>query len=80
MPWRRAGDRAVILLDSRAGIDEVASSCVTDLGAKLVLLFAIDSEQTWSGYRILFQHWRTSGVVQAIRERLQMVGAVIPEA
>lgn len=73
--WRPA----VILLDSRAGIDEVASSCVTDLGAKLVLLFAIDSEQTWSGYRILFQHWRTSGVVQAIRERLQMVGAVIPE-
>jgi len=69
----------VILLDSRAGIDEVASSCVTDLGAYLVLLFAIDGEQTWSGYRILFRHWRTSGVVQKIRERLQMVGAMIPE-
>jgi hypothetical protein len=69
----------VILLDSRAGIDEVASSCVTDLGAYLVLLFAIDDEQTWSGYRILFRHWRTSGVVQKIRERLQMIGAMIPE-
>jgi hypothetical protein len=69
----------VILLDSRAGIDEVASSCVTDLGAYLVLLFAIDGEQPWSGYRILFRHWRTSGVVQKIRERLQMVGAMIPE-
>ena len=69
----------VILLDSRAGFDEVASSCVTDLGAYLVLLFAIDDEQTWSGYRILFRHWRTSGVVQKIRERLQLVGAMIPE-
>jgi hypothetical protein len=69
----------VILIDSRAGIDEVASACVTDLGAALVLLFAIDGEQTWSGYRILFQHWRTTNVVRNIRERLQLVGAVIPE-
>ena len=69
----------VILLDSRAGIDEVASSCVTDLGARLVLLFAIDGEQTWSGYRILFRHWRKSGTAQDIRERLQLVGAMIPE-
>jgi hypothetical protein len=69
----------VILIDSRAGIDEVASACVTDLGATLVLLFAIEGEQTWSGYRILFQHWRTTGVVREIRERLQLVGAVIPE-
>ena len=52
---------------------------MTDLGAYLVLLFAIDDEQTWSGYRILFRHWRTSGVVQKIRERLQLVGAMIPE-
>ncbi len=69
----------VILLDSRAGIDEVASSCITDLGAQLVLLFAIDGEQTWSGYRILFQHWRKSSTAQDIRERLQLVGAMIPE-
>ncbi len=69
----------VILIDSRAGIDEVASACVTDLGAHLVLLFAIEGEQTWSGYRILFQHWRTTAVVRDIRERLQLVGAVIPE-
>lgn len=69
----------VILIDSRAGIDEVASTCVTDLGAALVLLFAIEGEQTWSGYRILFQHWRTTGVVHDIRERLQLVGALIPE-
>lgn len=69
----------VILIDSRAGIDEVASACVTDLGAALVLLFALEGEQTWSGYRILFQHWRTTGVVREIRERLQLVAATIPE-
>ncbi|GLO50397.1 hypothetical protein PPUN110474_17970 [Pseudomonas putida] len=69
----------VILIDSRAGIDEVASACVTDLGANLVLLFSLDGDQTWSGYRILFRHWRTTGVVREIRERLQIVGALIPE-
>lgn len=69
----------IILIDSRAGIDEVASACVTDLGANLVLLFALDGDQTWSGYKILFRHWRTTGVVREIRERLQVVGALIPE-
>ncbi|PJX13509.1 hypothetical protein CWI66_12115 [Halomonas sp. 141] len=69
----------IILIDSRSGIDEVASSCVTDLGAGLVLLFAIDGEQTWSGYRILFSYWHQADVVRDIRERLQLVGAMIPE-
>lgn len=69
----------VTLIDSRAGIDEVASACLTDLAASTILLFAIDGDQTWSGYRILFKHWRTSGVVREIRERLQVVGAMIPE-
>lgn len=70
----------VVLIDSRAGIDEVASACVTDLSASAVLMFAIDGEQTWSGYQILLRHWRTSGVVREIRERLQLVGAMIPES
>lgn len=69
----------VLLIDACAGIDEIASACITDLGANLVLLFAVDSEQTWTGYRILFRHWRTSGVVRDIRERLQLVGAIVPE-
>jgi cellulose biosynthesis protein BcsQ len=69
----------VVLIDSRSGIDEVASACVTDLGAHAVLLFALEGEQTWSGYRILLRHWRTMGVVRDIRERLQLVGAMIPE-
>jgi hypothetical protein len=69
----------VILIDSRAGIDEIASACVTDLGAKLVLLFALDGNQTWSGYRILFQHWLRAGVAQEIRKILQIVAALVPE-
>ena len=68
----------IVLIDSRAGIDEVASACVTDLGAKLIYLFALDSLQTWQGYRILFEHWRLHGVAPIIRERLQVVGALIP--
>lgn len=69
----------VILIDSRAGIDEVAASCVTDLGANLVLLFALDGSQTWSGYSILFDHWLRMGVAEKIRERLQIVAAMVPE-
>ena len=69
----------IILIDSRAGIDEVAASCITDLGAELILLFALDGEQTWSGYRVLFRHWNRAGKAQAIRERLQLVGAMIPD-
>lgn len=69
----------VMLMDSRSGIDDVASSCVTDLGASQVLLFALDGEQTWSGYRLLFEYWHRAGVAQEIRERLQLVGAMIPD-
>nr|VFJ60607.1 MAG: hypothetical protein BECKFW1821B_GA0114236_10583 [Candidatus Kentron sp. FW] len=36
----------VVLIDSRAGIDEVASACLTDLSATMILLFAIDGDQT----------------------------------
>jgi hypothetical protein len=68
----------IVLIDSRAGIDEVASACVTDLGAKLIYLFALDSLQTWQGYRILFEHWRRHEVATKIRERLRVVGALLP--
>jgi CO dehydrogenase nickel-insertion accessory protein CooC1 len=89
-PWadrlRRVIDRLVdrhspdvLLIDSRAGIDDVASACVAHLGAELVLLFAVDGEQTWTGYRALFRHWRMTGVDRQIRERLQIVAAMVPE-
>lgn len=69
----------VVLIDSRAGIDEISSACITDLGANLILLFALEGSQTWMGYQILFDHWLKTGVIQKIRERLQMVCALTPE-
>lgn len=69
----------VVLIDSRSGIDEIASACITDMGANLILLFALEGEQTWNGYRMLFEQWQRAGVAEQIRERLQVVGAVVPE-
>jgi hypothetical protein len=69
----------VVLIDSRAGIDDVASASVTGLGATLVLLFALEGIHTWNGYRILFEHWRRSGVARAMRQRLQIVAGLVPE-
>lgn len=51
----------VVLLDARSGFHDLASAVVTEL-ADTVLLFAIHSEQTWSGYRLLFEHWQRYGV------------------
>lgn len=69
----------VVLLDSRSGIDEIASACITDIGANLILLFALEGEQTWNGYRMLFEQWQRANVAEAIRERLRIVGAIVPE-
>lgn len=69
----------VTLIDSRSGIDEIASACITELGANLILLFALEGEQTWNGYRMLFEQWQRAGVAPQIRERLQVVGALVPE-
>ncbi|GAA0776802.1 AAA family ATPase [Castellaniella ginsengisoli] len=69
----------IVLIDSRSGIDEIASACITELGANLILLFALEGEQTWNGYRMLFEQWLRAGVAQQIRERLQVVGATVPE-
>lgn len=69
----------VVLIDSRSGIDEIASACITDIGANLILLFALEGEQTWNGYRMLFQQWQRAHVAEKIRERLKMVGAIVPE-
>lgn len=69
----------VVLIDSRSGIDEIASACITELGANLILLFSLEGMQTWNGYRMLFEQWLRAGVAQQIRERLQIVGAIVPE-
>ncbi len=69
----------VVLIDSRSGIDESASACITDMGANLILLFALEGEQTWNGYRMLFEQWQRAHVAETIRERLKIVGAIVPE-
>lgn len=69
----------VVLIDSRSGIDEIASACITDLGANLILLFALEGGQTWNGYRMLFEQWQRAHVAEQIRERLKIVGAIVPE-
>ena len=69
----------VVLIDARAGIDEMASACLTDLGATSILAFAVDSHQSWSGYQILLDHWNRTRVIRRIHERLQIVGALAPE-
>ena len=69
----------VVLIDSRSGIDEIASTCITDMGANLILLFALEGEQTWNGYRMLFEQWQRAHVAEQIRERLKIVGAIVPE-
>jgi len=68
----------VVLLDSRAGIHDVAAVAITQL-SDLSLLFAVDNTATWSGYHELFQQWRAdSRLARVIRERLRMVSAMVP--
>jgi hypothetical protein len=70
----------VVLLDSRAGVHDIAAVVITKL-ADLSLLFALDSAQTWNGYRLLFQQWsRVPEQAREVRNRLQMVASMVPRA
>ena len=68
----------VVLLESRNGLHDIAAAAVTDIGAE-VMLFAVDSPSTWTGYGILFDHWRALGLTPRIRDRLSIVSALTPE-
>ena len=68
----------IVLLESRSGLHDIAAATVTDLNAQ-VLLFAIDSENNWTDYDILFRHWQDRGLATKIRERLSIVSALTPE-
>ncbi len=77
---RRSRPPDVVLLDSRAGIHDLAAVAITQL-SDLSLLFAVNSAQTWSGYRELFSQWGTDyELTRRIRERLRMVAAMVPAA
>jgi len=68
----------VVLLDCRAGLHDISSAALTRLGA-VNYLFAVDTDQTWDGYRHLFLHWRHQiERLDGIRQRLRMIGALTP--
>ncbi|TBW06376.1 ParA family protein [Azotobacter chroococcum subsp. isscasi] len=70
----------VVLIDSRAGLHDVAAVAISSL-ATVALLFATDTEQTWQGYAQLFKHWnRHPSVLRDVRERLAIVQAQFPES
>lgn len=69
----------VVLIDSRAGLHDVAAISITSL-ADTALLFATDGAQNWLGYEQLFAHWQRRPVVCAqVRERLAIVQALAPK-
>lgn len=69
----------VVLIDSRAGIHDIAAVAISRL-CDLALLFGTDNAQTWEGYRDLFEAWLSSGQAPAIREKLRMVASMVPDS
>jgi len=72
----------VVLLDARAGLQDIGAAAVTQLGAE-VFLFARDEPQSWHAYRLLLEHLaKSKGVAygmpdQDLRWRLKMVAAQV---
>lgn len=70
----------VVLIDSRAGLHDLAAVAITSL-ADTALLFATDGIQSWSGFGQLFSHWQhRPDVAKHVRERLLIVRALAPKA
>ena len=67
----------LVIMDSRSGLHDIAAALIVGLPAH-VLLFAVDSEPTWSGYQILFRHWLENEVIRQVRERVSLVAALVP--
>jgi hypothetical protein len=68
----------LVILDSRAGLHDIAAALVTRMGAD-VFLFAVDSPQTWTAYSFLFRHWKNHPQVKEFRKQLQIVAGMVPE-
>lgn len=69
----------VVLLDSRAGIHDIAAVTISRI-CDLALLFGADNGQTWSGYSDLFTAWNASGQARTIREKLRMIASMVPDS
>ncbi|MCQ8127228.1 KGGVGR-motif variant AAA ATPase [Methylomonas rivi] len=69
----------IVLLDSRAGIHDIAAIAITRL-TDMAFLFAVNTPQTWLAYRHLFTHWQKWNVnLTKFRENLKIVAGIIPE-
>lgn len=68
----------VVILDSRAGIHDIAAVAITRMDADS-FLFAADSPQTWSSYTFLFRHLKQNPDLDTIRDRIQIVSSMVPE-
>lgn len=75
----RESDATVVLVDARSGLDEIAALSLGGLGAGLLLMFASDGEPIWNAYRMLFDHWRTVGAAETVRDRLKVVASLVPD-
>ncbi len=70
----------VVLLDSRAGMHDIAATLLVRVPDALRLLFCTNSPQTWAGYRCLFEHWQSFPKnVASFRDGLQLIDAMMPE-
>lgn len=67
----------VVLLDSRAGIHDVAAVALTQL-SNLKLMFATDNPQTWRGYSALFRQWNQLPNRRELGENIKMVSSMTP--
>lgn len=71
----------VVLLDSRAGVDDTAAVTLTQLDAH-GLLFATHGRATWTAYGHLFKHWQHFAHFQAggedFRSKLHVISALTP--
>jgi cellulose biosynthesis protein BcsQ len=69
----------VVLIDSRAGLHDLAAVSIVSL-ATTAFLFATDTGQSWQGYRLLFSHWQSfPEIARNVRDRLAIVQALFPE-
>jgi Mrp family chromosome partitioning ATPase len=69
----------VVLLDSRAGLHDLAAVALTRLEPQLTCLFASAATQTWHGYRLLLSRIKRHPRMRRIRESLRVVAALVPE-
>lgn len=68
----------IVLLDSRTGLHDTSAALVLAMGAD-TLMFAVDTPQTWSAYRFLFEHWAQHPDVASFYDKLWVVGSMVPD-